>query len=208
MLKIRSHTRPYYIILWETALSKQWLADQLSDQTFLEISLSPWVLIQYLTYIWHFLRANITRGLDGFWPCSMHSHDLDLRDSKADFFRYPRADLSWHILLVSQDFLGDNTGIRLAHGLSVSFLSNIMPVHKGADWHIQVKRDQGPKPVPSVQDDFWNTQCLGLRAKTPCNACIQGLFVKQNWIPPHRGLMMPSHVPKISAFCPWNLWSY
>lgn len=101
-----------------------------------------------------------------------------------------------------------HTGICLAHGLSASFLSNIMPVHKGADWHIQVKREEGPKPVPSVQDDFWNTQCLGLRAKTPCNPCIQGLFVKQNWIPPHRGLMIRSYVPKISAFCPWNLWSY
>lgn len=109
------------------------------------------------------------------WPCTMCSYDLDLRDSKAGFLRYPRADLCWHILLIAQDFLEGNFGVCLTHRLCPSFLSNTVAVHEGADWHIQVKT------VPNILwilDDFWNTKYVDLRANIPCGPLYPGVICK------------------------------
>lgn len=86
---IQAHTTLFYGR--QLSQSHEWQVN--SDQTFLEISLSPWPLIKFL-HIHDTKSQHKKTPSYSSWPCAMHSYDLDLRDSKADFLRYSRADLS------------------------------------------------------------------------------------------------------------------
>lgn len=197
---IQAHTTLFYGR--QLSQSHEWQVN--SDQTFLEISLSPWPLIKFLHI--HDTKSNIRRHphtLPDLVPCI---HMIWISETQRQ--------ISWDIPGLTclgtscwshRTFWKNNPGICQTHGVSPSLLSNTMPVHEGADWHIQVKREQGPKHTMNTR---WllKHRFLSLRANIPCRPSYPGVICKAKL--DVSSLMMGAHVPKISAFCPWNLRSY
>lgn len=200
---IQAHTTLFYGR--QLSQSHEWQVN--SDQTFLEISLSPWPLIKFLHI--HDTKSQHKKTphtLPDLVPCiHMTWISETQRQIPWDIPELTCLGTScWSHRTFWKTILGS---VRHTELVPVFCPTPCQCMREQIDTS-RSKESKVPN-IPWIRDDFWNTDFWVSELTYPVDPRIQGLFARQNWTCPHWwwGHMFQKFQPFVLGTCDHTQWN-